>query len=247
MNETNRYHEEWTDLLSDHLAGDLDERTRSDLETHLAACAECRRVLGELREVVTGASALGGLQPPRDLWPGIASAIAPGVPEGRPGGDAVVLELPTAHGAGRVGIAAHTLRARVGLAAAAAGLVALTATTTWWLAAARPGPGATVARVTPSGAAGPVIAADAGAPSDGLAAELAALEAALDVARTVLDPSTVLVLERNLGVIEQAIADSRQALAVDPGNAFLSEHLEGMYQRKLLYLQDAVRAVEWSG
>jgi hypothetical protein len=92
-----------------------------------------------------------------------------------------------------------------------------------------------------------VIAADAGAPSDGLAAELAALEAALDVARTVLDPSTVLVLERNLGVIEQAIADSRQALAVDPGNAFLSEHLEGMYQRKLLYLQDAVRAVEWSG
>jgi hypothetical protein len=135
----------------------------------------------------------------------------------------------------------------VGLAAAAAGLVALTATTTWWLAAARPGPGATVARVTPSGAAGPVIAADAGAPSDGLAAELAALEAALDVARTVLDPSTVLVLERNLGVIEQAIADSRQALAVDPGNAFLSEHLEGMYQRKLLYLQDAVRAVEWSG
>jgi hypothetical protein len=55
------------------------------------------------------------------------------------------------------------------------------------------------------------------------------------------------VLERNLGVIEQAIVDSREALALDPGNAFLSEHLERMYRRKLVYLQDAVRVSQWSG
>jgi hypothetical protein len=92
-----------------------------------------------------------------------------------------------------------------------------------------------------------VLAVDTGTPPEGLADELAVLEAALQVARSTLDPNTVLVLERNLAVIEQAIADSREALVLDPNNAFLSEHLERMYRRKLDYLQDAVRAVEWSG
>jgi hypothetical protein len=77
-----------------------------------------------------------------------------------------------------------------------------------------------------------------------MAEELAALEEILRSAEGVLDPNTVRVIERSLGVIEQAIADSREALAQDPGNAFLAEHLERMYRRKLLYLQDAVSLAE---
>jgi hypothetical protein len=92
-----------------------------------------------------------------------------------------------------------------------------------------------------------VLVADGGAPPADLASELATLEDVLEAARGTLDPNTVLVLERNLGVIEQAIVDSREALALDPGNAFLSEHLERMYRRKLVYLQDAVRVAQWSG
>jgi hypothetical protein len=74
-----------------------------------------------------------------------------------------------------------------------------------------------------------------------LAQELAALERLMDSARGALDPNTIRVIERCLAVIEQAIADSREALALDPGNAFLAGHLERMYRRKLVYLRDAVR------
>ncbi|KPJ79232.1 MAG: hypothetical protein AMS19_11625, partial [Gemmatimonas sp. SG8_23] len=65
-------------------------------------------------------------------------------------------------------------------------------------------------------------------------------------AREVLDPNTVRILERNLSVIEQAIEDSRQALAQDPENEFLAAHLERVYERKLSYLREAARVAEWS-
>lgn len=254
MSDTKRYHQEWTDLVSDHLAGDLDEHARAGLEAHLAECAGCRAVYAELRDVVVSAAALTPLEPPRDLWPGIAAALisAEGSNSRAPGdtrsGDAVVIELPTARAANRgrggPGVGG-LLGTRAGLAAAAAGLVLLTATGTWWLAAP---PAASLTTGGASDSAGsPVLAVDTGTPPEGLANELAVLEAALQVARSTLDPNTVLVLERNLAVIEQAIADSREALVLDPNNAFLSEHLERMYRRKLDYLQDAVRAAEWSG
>jgi len=259
MTDSNRYHAEWTDLLSEHLAGALDPVGRGRLEDHLADCAECRRAYAELRAVVEGAAALPELAPPRDLWPDIAAAIAAaetGAPAGAAArgasigaGDPLVIELPTARAPRRPALGLDLARLSAspfGLAAAAAGLVLLTATATWWLAA--PVPGTADAGTSPEAAdAASVLAVDTGTPPEGLANELAALEAALQVARTSLDPNTVLVLERNLAVIELAIADSREALALDPGNAFLSEHLERMYRRKLDYMQDAVRAVEWSG
>jgi hypothetical protein len=107
----------------------------------------------------------------------------------------------------------------------------------------------------PSDAGGAVVggagAGDAPATGDtgmpnALSAQLRVLEDVLAAARATLDPATVLVLERNLNVVEAAIADSREALAADPGNAFLMEHLERMYRRKLIYMQDAVRVAEWA-
>jgi hypothetical protein len=94
------------------------------------------------------------------------------------------------------------------------------------------------------GAVGPV--SNELQPAAGLADELRLLEELLASARETLDPGTVLVLERNLNAIEAAIGASRDALALDPGNDFLMEHLDRMYQRKLLYLQDAVRVAEWA-
>ncbi|MGD2047803.1 MAG: hypothetical protein PVH96_16450 [Gemmatimonadota bacterium] len=89
------------------------------------------------------------------------------------------------------------------------------------------------------------MAADDPIPPD-LAAELGVLEDVLASARADLDSTTVAVLERNMRTIQTAIDDSRHALAADPGNAFLAEHLERMYRRKLVYLQEAVRVAEWA-
>jgi hypothetical protein len=244
----NRYHVEWTDRLSALMAGELGERERAEVEAHLAECGPCRQVLAELRDVVARAGALGDLEPPRDLWAGIESAIgAPPRPLPRDG-DRDVLVLPSARAP--VGVPAgteRTLGVRLApLLAAAAVLVAISVTTTWWVANAGAGAAGTLetARLVDGD---PVRAAATGTPPDDLASELATLEEVLEVARDALDPNTVRVLERNLGVIEQAIADSRQALELDPGNAFLTEHLQRMYRRKLTYLQDVVRVVQWEG
>jgi len=239
----------WTDRFSDYLDGALDAPDRVRIEAHLAECGDCREVLAGLRHVVEGATRLGELEPPRDLWPEIAAAIAGPLREETQAGEPDVIEFPRTRAALRMaGEPARRPWARLGpvpRTAAAAAVLAVSVATTWWLASSRARP---VGPLGPAGA--PTVdvlqTARAGTPPPDLAAELATLEDVLAAARDALDPNTVLVLERNLGVIERAIADSREALAVDPGNAFLTEHLERMYRRKLVYLQDAVRVAGWS-
>lgn len=237
------HHREWTDRFSDYLAGALDEPARADVDRHLAECGPCREILAGLRGVVARAEEAGDVEPPRDLWPGIEEALADARASIERARREDVIALPTPQGR----------RARTGrrltparLAAAAVVLVAVTAGTTWHLASRAPASGGDAVGMTAPGSdATRMVTADAVPP--GLADQVAALEEALDSARETMDPNTVLVLERNLTAIERAIADSKQALALDPGNAFLAEHLERMYERKLVYLQDVARVVEWAG
>ena len=70
------------------------------------------------------------------------------------------------------------------------------------------------------------------------------LERMLREHRERLDPRTVVVLERNLRVIDDAIAEAREALAADPANALLNAHLAGARQRKLDLLRRAALITE---
>ena len=54
-----------------------------------------------------------------------------------------------------------------------------------------------------------------------------------------LDPATVAVLERNMRLIDDAIAQSRAALARDPRSRFLGEQLERTLDQKLDLLRTA--------
>lgn len=242
---TQRYHEEWTDLLSGYLEGDLDAEARERLERHLSTCVRCRDVLAGLQEVVALASAAERLEPPLDLWTEISTALsqagAPGrTEEHADGGD--VIALPTATER-PVRLAASPAR----VAVAAAALVLISVGSTWMVASTSSAPTDVVPVATDPFGDGlaPAVTGDADIPAD-LAAELGVLEDVLASARSSLDSATVAVLERNMETIQTAIDDSRRALATDPGNAFLAEHLERMYRRKLLYLREAVRVAEWA-
>lgn len=233
----------WTDRLSDYLDGEQRPEERVELEAHLDECESCRRVLEELRAVAARARALPDVPPARDLWPGIATAIqAPPLSGAAEAGQ--VIALPTAetrrlaHPARRVSLT-HSQ-----LAAAAVSLMVLSVLATWWA-----GSGLAV-RGVPGDRAAPgavIMAADVPAPPEGLALELRSLEEALAQSSTPLDPNTVRIIEKNLAVIERAIDESRQALAVDPGNTFLVDHLERAYRHKLTYLREAVQLAGWSG
>lgn len=238
-------HREWLDRLSDFLDGELEAPDHTAVESHLAECGSCRRVLEELRRVRDRAAALGPVEPDRDLWAGIAATIeAP--PVERSAG-ARVIELPTADRPGRETEEGLTPRrfslSSRQLAAASVALIAASSLITWAL---RPGPEvASAPPAAPEGVIAPV--SQVAEPPEDLAAELASLEEVVAEARGSLDPNTVRVLEHNLGIIEQAIADSQRALAQDPGNEFLTEHLRRVYQRKVEYLRDAARAAERAG
>lgn len=56
-----------------------------------------------------------------------------------------------------------------------------------------------------------------------------------------LSPETVATIERNLGIIDQAIAESQAALRADPSNPEIPLLLSGIYRKKVELLQHAVQ------
>ena len=69
------------------------------------------------------------------------------------------------------------------------------------------------------------------------------LEQILQGARASLDPNTVRILEKNLALIDQAIRESVEALALDPENEFVEDYLRRSYERKVDYLRGATALV----
>jgi anti-sigma factor RsiW len=157
------------------------------------------------------------IEPPPDLWPVIAQRI-----------DAQKVVV-AAFGASPP---APRWRRPAALVAAALAFLALgSALTTFW--AGRPQGGA----------------ASAGAPgADFATLEVQYQSAAEDILRAVrsgdvaLSPWTIAVLERNVRIINDAIAESRDALARDPGNIALREMVLGTYRQKLDLLRRATAA-----
>jgi hypothetical protein len=66
---------------------------------------------------------------------------------------------------------------------------------------------------------------------------VADLQRALDSGRSRLDPNTVKIVEKNLQVIDAAIAQAQRALETDPSNTYLNSHLADARRRKLALLK----------
>lgn len=235
-------HTNVVDRLSEYLEGSLEAAAHREIEEHLAGCGACREVLEGLRAVVAGARTLGEIAPERDLWPGIAAAISAPLEAEALRGRGDVIALPTARRSepGRRGLFLSIPQ----LAAASIVLVAASTALAW---AARPDGGADAVVEAPApDPTGPLsMASDVAAPSPELAVELERLERALEGVRDRLEPNTVRILEKSLGVIERAIEESRSALEVDPANAFVRDHLERAYREKAAYLREAADLADW--
>lgn len=70
--------------------------------------------------------------------------------------------------------------------------------------------------------------------------EIARLRRIIDERRALLDTTTVGVIERNLTIIDQAIRESRAALARDPASALLNEQLNNALEQKVELMRAAV-------
>jgi len=136
-----------------------------------------------------------GIEPPRDLWPGIEQRLPPrrrGLPRWLPLAAALVLLL----------LGGGLLR-----------------------------------RLTRESAPEPTPVATA---APGMEAE-AALLASLAGDAGSLAPETVATLRRNLAIIDSALAESRRALAADPGNGDVQALFRVVQRQRTALLQQAAR------
>lgn len=185
----------------------------------------------ELEAIARRAAQLPPLTPSRDLWSGIEARI-----------QAPVIALPHVPGEHPDAPAASPARLPWRrLAIAASLLVAATAGITYTVVtrrgatdlAAETNDSATVDARLPSTPVVPVSAVSAEQTFD---REIGAMRDIIDQRRKELDPATVAVLEKNLKVIDAAIAESKAALAKDPASTFLLDRLTHAYDTKLQLL-----------
>jgi predicted anti-sigma-YlaC factor YlaD len=213
----------WTDRLSEYVDGELHGADAAALEAHLPSCDACRATLEELRRVVARARALDDRAPTADLWPEVAARI----------GLSPVAQRLGARAAGRVG---RRLSFTVPqLLAASVALMLVSGGAAWVVLRQSVGsPGTATTSPTP-------IMSNVGTyeSSPRYAAAVADLERLLAERRGQLDTTTVQVIEKNLGIIDRAIRDAQRALAADPANAYLNQHLAQAMRRKLELLRQA--------
>lgn len=218
------------DRIQDYVDDLLCREERAEVEQHIIQCAVCQDEIAAYRNLVADLrDSPREIEPQQDLLAGINARI-----------DALAAEtqaMPSATTqleARR--ISDMSVRAlRYPLAAAAVLLIIVSAALT--------------AGLVRDNSSGPVAANDAprtnGVVTNVVDARYSnatnELEQELDVLRPQLAPATIQLVEENLRVIDQALAEARAALREDPNNAALSDLMRSAYEKKLDLLRHAVR------
>jgi anti-sigma factor RsiW len=218
--------DQWTDRLSDYLDGELAPAEAAAIEQHLAGCAACASTLAELRAVTARAAALAPRVPAMDLWAGIEARLAPITPAVRPIRPRLMRRV------------SFTMPQ---LVAAGLALMVMSGGGVWVLQ--HGGRATELPPVSATSSVDPAVipAAVADPRYDDAIADL---EQALAAGSGQLDPATIRIIEANLQAIDQAIDQSRRALAADPGNVYLHSHLAEARQRKLALLRRGVGLID---
>jgi hypothetical protein len=249
----------WTERLSEFHDGELSPAEYADCAAHLAQCEACRDVLQQLHLVTVAARADADRVPGTDLWPGIlaqidgstvkhASAEAEALTEVA-GAESVTLSFPTVRARASARAASRQITFSLPqLALAASLLMAVTASVSY-LAVQRGTPGTMAQSSAPQEAPIQAMAEPSETPPGDVQRAnfanpqydraVADLEAMLRDQRDRLDPRTVVVIERNLAVIDDAIRQAQEALDADPANTFLNSHLADARRRKIELLRRA--------
>jgi len=219
------------DRIQELVDGTLGAIRRSELDQHLEQCAECRALKEDLERIRDAAAALPQMRPPDGAWLQIAGRLRQ---EGR-------LRQPAPPAMPR-----RVSYAWLGIAAA---LVLVSGVSVLMLLRSAP----------QAPAAQPSVPAAAGNAKTGESVEAVQneVEAAqeqyqkaitkMDDLRkanmTALDPQTSEVIEKNLGIIDQAIAENRAAVKAEPASVAARETLFEALRQKVSLLQDTISLI----
>jgi anti-sigma factor RsiW len=210
-------------LIHDRLDGVLDAPAGSVLDEHLASCAACRALLEALESIRRVAATLPDLTPRQEVWAALERRL-----------NAERAARPKAFWTG----------ARVALAMAATLVVAVTASV--WLLRTPTPPAA-------GAAPQPVIQSPEALVKDvdehlRIADEhytqaIAGLEQVVKGGEGELEPAVAATLQKNLGVIDQAIRESREAIKSQPNSELAQTSLFEAFRQKVALLEDTVALI----
>lgn len=218
-------HRQAIEMIGQWLDGDLSPDEEVAVAEHMEVCDACQVELGEISALREHARALPReIEPARDLWPEISARID---------NHKVISFEPRR--SSRIPVS------RGMLAAAAVLLITVSSGVTAWLVGSDPTASEFAAAPVTTSSSGTAALAAFQPTEQEYLTTVADLEAVLGARRDLLAPETVAVIERNLSIIDAAIADSRAALEADPANADLPLTLSDMYSRKVELLTTAIQ------
>jgi len=213
------------------VSGTTDAASQADLDAHLASCAACRSLLADLEAMRGAAAGLPDFTPRAEVWTGLSARLA---------GELAARPRPFWTGA------------RVALAMAATLVVAVTSSV-WLLRgpATAPVPQASAVPAGPTAAG--VIQSKEDLVQDvdehlRIADEhyvkaITGLEQVVKGGEGALDPALAATLQKNLGVIDQAITESREAIKAQPNNQLAQTSLFEAFRQKVALLEDTVALI----
>ena len=210
--------EKYLNSIHERVDGTIGSIRRAELEMHLRECEACRALLDDVQRIHDAAAALPALEAPDRAWLQIAGRLRM---EGRIREDA-----PAARPARRPYAA--------WLAVAAALVIAA---------------GSAVLLLVPRGAPAPVQTSPADAVNAVETAQaqfekaIADLEKVAKANQQALDPGTSATIEKNLGILDQAIAENRAVVKAEPASVAARETLFDTLRQKVSLLQDTISLI----
>ena len=219
--------------IQEKVDGTIGSIRRAELDLHLDECADCRALYEDLKRIHDAAADLPALAPPDRAWLQIAGRLRM---EGR-----IHDQAAAPHKSRRTQVAWLAIAAALVLAAGSAVILLIPRTPA-------PAPQAASSMPAPGTAApGGVASVEAVSAVEAAQAQfekaIADLEKVAKNNQQALDPVTSATIDKNLGILDQAIAENRAAVKAEPASVAARETLFDALRQKVSLLQDTISLI----
>ena len=252
--------------LPDYLEETLDEGARAAVRKHLSECVRCASLVRDLEKIRKDAAALPDMVPSRDLWQGIEARISSPVISIGSRPERQRRLVPAWMGIAAAALIVSTAGITYMLTARSLRDDGQPSVATAVKQNTAPDTQSAEQTSEPSSPSSPVGGAESNVPprnagsravasappqSGGAASfvgaspqvvydrEIAMLQNIVKDRKSQLDSATVAIIERNLQIIDAAIAQSKAALLKDPASRMLGEQLTHALDKKVELLRTA--------
>jgi anti-sigma factor RsiW len=226
--------EQYLNSIHEAVDGTIGPIRRAELELHLDQCEACRALRDDLQRIHDAAAALPTLDAPDGAWLQIAGRLRQ---EGRI--SAAPAARPRRHYAGWLAAAAAVILA--------AGSAVLLLTQRSAPSGTTPAPVSSPTATAPGNAANgksvEAVTSEVETAQQQFEKAIADLEKVVKTNQQALDPGTSQTIDKNLGIIDQAIAENRVAVKTEPANVAARETLFEALRQKVSLLQDTITLI----